>query len=575
MKNRLKQFIKNHLYHLLKNKINTDDAKIIYAYRYFSWALTSFVYLIGKPNSLFIFKLGVILSLLISSAIFTDIYMKFKDNTKILKILLLSESLGITFLLLPTDGLASPFIWYALNPTLVAANYLPAYFCWINLGFFLLAGSIMTYFIFNPNHISLLSIFAENYNLTLAFVLITLVVQLLANLTNKLSHQSNALKISNEQRQESMDNIMSLYHIMEAVSNHITKDKLFDTLANYTSRLMNSELCIYWLPPSNDNDEIIQTNESYKSMELNEILAELKNKNLHQINRKEVNQLILGKNFFLTIPLFITTNTCGLILTQIHENLNKDELDQKIKLLEFLSGLCSVTLERFHIEEIEHQLLVNEEQNRIANEIHDSVSQRLFSITYGIHGLLRGWSNIPKKELQNYLLDIHESSKLAMEELRNSIYKLSSKKKGEQSLNITLKTFLNSIAMLHHIKINLNISGDEFKLPLSLKQVINRVVREACSNAIRHGNCDTINLNLLICSDYIAISILDDGRGFHFDNESPEFKVGLGLSNMRSLVSSYNGTMDLCSNIGSGTHIQFRIPLKNEYSNGSKERIAI
>jgi NarL family two-component system sensor histidine kinase LiaS len=203
----------------------------------------------------------------------------------------------------------------------------------------------------------------------------------------------------------------------------------------------------------------------------------------------------------------VTKASFGLIVTQINESLNKDELEQRIRLLEFLYGLCSVTLERFYVEEIENQLLVNDEQNRIANEIHDSVSQRLFSITYGMHGLLKSWKCMPKEELQNYLLEIHESSKLAMEELRNSIYKLSSKKKGEQSLSIALKTFLNSMAKLHHIVINLNISGDEFKLPLPLKQVINRIVREACGNAIRHGDYNTITLNLLIYSEYITLSI--------------------------------------------------------------------
>lgn len=575
MKNSLKQISKNYLCHLPKNKKNTEDVKIIYAYRYLSLVLTSFVYLTGKPNSAFIIKLGSILSLIVSSFIFTDLYMKIKENTKTLKIILLSETLGITLLLLPTNGLASPFIWYALNPTLVAAKYLPPYFCWVNLMFYLLTGTIMTYYIFNPSNISILAILAENYYLTLAFVLITILVQLLANLTNKLSLQSNALKLSNQQRQESMNYIMTLYQIMETVDNHITKDKLFKTLATYTSSLMNSKLCIYWLPGSPGKDEIIEVNKSNNSTELHTLLLELKDKNLHLKSTKEVSQLMINNYCFLIIPIFISTASCGIIATQIDAHLSKDELDQKIRLLEFLSGLCSVTLERFHIEEIENQLLVNDEQNRIANEIHDGVSERLFSISYGIHGILKVWECIPKEQLQNCLLEIQDSSQLAMEELRNSIYKLSSKKKDEKSLSITLKAFLDSIAKLHHIEINFNTSGDEFTLSLPLKQVITRIVREACGNAIRHGDCNTIHLNLHICSEFISISIHDDGKGFNLYNENPEFKIGLGLSNMRSLVASYNGTMDISSKLDIGTDIQCMIPLKKDYVDVSKERMAI
>lgn len=574
---KMKHFFKVHLCNIAKLMVSSEEAKIIYAYRYLSLSITSFVYFTGEPNSIITSKLGVIISLFISSVVFTDLYMKFSYHKKTLKVMLLSETLGITLLLIPTSGLTSPFIWYALNPTIIAAYFLPSYFCWINLIFYIFTGAIVTYYVFNTNHISLFAILAENYNLMLAFVLITLAVQLLSNMTNTLSQQSYALRLSNQQREESMNYIMTLYQVIEAVDNHISVDKLFETLANYTSNLMRSNLCIYWLPGGSNGNDIIQTNQlnSTFNFNLDRIIHELKNSGLNQLSTKNVSPLTIDNYHFLTIPIYIPSSSSGLIAIELSHLINKDLTEQNIRLLEFLSGLSTVTLERFHLEEIEDQLLVNEEQNRIANEMHDSVSQRLFSISYGIHGLLKGWKRIPEEQLEEYLLELYEASQHAMEELRSSIYKLSSKKKDDKSFYITLKTFLDSLALLHHITINYTMTGDELTLSLTLKQVIIRIIREACSNAIRHGNSSIIELSVHINNEIISISIHDNGKGFHLDSESNDFKKGLGLSNIRNLISSCHGTMNIASIIDKGTNIQFTLPLKENYIDNCKERIAI
>lgn len=566
MQNSLLKLYSKRLYLKIKHRSDSEESKIIYNYRYLSWALTSVVYLAGIPHAIFIFKIGVILSFLISSIVFTELYIQFNNHTRFLKTMLLIETLGITLLLLHTGGLTSPFIWYTFNPTLVAACYLPTSFCWINLSFFLLAASIMTFYNFNPNHMNLITILIDNYNLVLAFVLITIVVQLLARLSKQLSFQANALKLSNQQKQESMNDIMTLYKILEAMDNHCSKEKLFEKLAAYTSSLMKSELSIFWLPASSNETEIIQVSKSINSEELQEVLIELKKLKFQQNSTKKVETIRLLNSYYLTIPIFTSTAPCGFIASQIKMPINKDELEQKIKLLEFLSGLCAVTLERFLIEDMEEHLLVMDEQNRIANEMHDSVSQRLFSISYGIHAILKSWDNITNDQLQKYLVEIHESAMNAMEELRNAIYRLSSKKKNEKSLHVTLKSLLDNIAKLHNIVINFNTKGDETLLSLSVKQIISRILSEACSNAIRHGNCSMINIVLTICMDSISLTIQDNGKGFWVSNENPKLKTGLGLSNMRSLITAHNGSMNISSEVGIGTNIQCSIPLVKDNS---------
>lgn len=552
----------------------SEEVKIIYTYGFLSWLLTSFVYMTGRPYSIIIFKLGVVGSLFILTTIITDLYMKHKENKGILKTLLLIETFGIVLLLLPTGGVQSPFIWYALNPILVAASYLPAYFCWMNLTFNFIVGTAMSYFLFNPSNLNAITIFMNNSTIALVFILITLAVQLLSNLTKKLSMQTNALKISNMQKQESMDYIMSLYQIIEALNNHSTKGTLFEALADYTAKLTKSELCFFWLPGSPKDGELIKANRCMKLLEQQQIGMVL-----HMLSQQDfalrVEELVIADINLLTIPILSPGNPSGLIAIQQSEYVNLEQREQNIKLLEFVSGLSTVMLERFTIEEIENNLIVMEEQNRIANEIHDSVSQRLFSLSYAIYGMLGSWKNISKEEIKEYMVEMSKSSTLAMQELRNSIYKLSSKKKGENTLKVSLNDFLESMSKLHQIDIEYKIQGDEGLLPLLLKQGITRIVREACSNAIRHGKCHSVHFVVKISKERVRICITDDGIGFVRNDEDLENQKGLGISNIKNIVDSFNGQIDITSEIGIGTVIKINIALKIGFLNEQMEGIVV
>ena len=200
-------------------------------------------------------------------------------------------------------------------------------------------------------------------------------------------------------------------------------------------------------------------------------------------------------------------------------------------------------------------MLIMEEQNRIANEIHDSVTQRLFSINYSIHGLGRQ-KTLSGEELGE-VLEIKESSCLALQELRNSIYKLVQQKE-ERAFQIALKSYLDSISKLNGINIQFNFNGDENLLSLQIKKAINRIIREAAGNAVRHGKCKNLQVELEIGYELVRLKIIDDGIGFELDELNPK-NSGLGLYNMNSLVNSFKGSIKINSKVGSGTEIEIAI----------------
>ncbi|MDD4090049.1 MAG: ATP-binding protein, partial [Tissierellia bacterium] len=188
---------------------------------------------------------------------------------------------------------------------------------------------------------------------------------------------------------------------------------------------------------------------------------------------------------------------------------------------------------------------------------------------YGIHGVLGIIDDLSKEEIKDYLLEMRDTSNIAMKELRKSIYKLSSRKKGKKYLQESIQNFLDSITKLHDVSINFSVEGDENLIILELKKGLTRIIREACGNAIRHGKCRNISIELCISPNDINLLIKDDGDGFELSSVGK--KDGLGLSNMKALVNSYNGSIEIKSKINQGTNINILLP-HHVYN---KESIAI
>ena len=154
---------------------------------------------------------------------------------------------------------------------------------------------------------------------------------------------------------------------------------------------------------------------------------------------------------------------------------------------EFLSELSEIMLERISMDQVMDQMIIVEEQNRIANEIHDSVSQRLFGIVCSLHSLQVKGRNMTDAELNEEYQFLSESANTTMKELRSAIFRLSSTKRGDTPFLVRLKKYLDEYARLNDIRITYQITGDEAIIPDKVKQALYRIICEACGNAVRHG----------------------------------------------------------------------------------------
>lgn len=553
---------------VIVNKIagnNSREIKVIYLYRYLSWVFTSIFYLFDSRTKYLLFKIGVIIILFITSKIVTDLYARYSNNSKAVKSLVLTETAGISLLLIPTGGLDSPFIWYAMNPVLVSASFLTGLFCWFNLVFYLAVSTSISYFIFNAEKNTAIKILSVNSHLILIFILMTLGLQLLSRLAHELNNERNNLRErnyqlaeANEKIKESMEHIMSLYQAVEMFSAQDSREKLMNTIIYYAKELTKSRSLFFKQSGLNNSNRIITCGDISPDIHL---LIERELSNIPEMKEldKNIVHIRIQNRIFAVSVVKSASRLFGILGVEMDEFQENDYLYKK--LFSFLTELSAVILERLYLEEIAQKLAVTEEQNRIANEMHDSVSQRLFSISCAIHTLVAKHSKLSDTELRDQLIRIMENSNMAMKELRSTIYKLSSKKQGRRPFLSDIKDYLDSIAKLNNVDVSFKCSGDEDLLTGAVKKAIYRIIAESTGNSVKHGKCSEINIELNVKNTCTELIIKDNGKGFIVEDAGK--RNGLGINNIKRLVNSFNGSLNIDSAPEKGTCIRINIPNGN------------
>lgn len=537
-------------------KMFSGGSKVFYLYRYISLGGTSLVYAIedrGPPLSI---KIGIILALFIFAKWITDMYSRSGQASRTIKITVGLEMTGMMILHLLSGGMDSPFLWCVFNPAWMAASYLSSVYCWFMMLIYFLFVTAFSYFFANDQ--SLTTILLEENRFYLMLLFMTLSIQLLAGVKSRL-------EIANARTTETMEHMKSLYQFVEAAT-HSESENLKIIFAEFALKLTKLKMSFFWDVNGNGgHDPLITQGITPAGVEAALIAAiDMHAAELRQLDSCMVMNLPEYGDF-LVIPIKSSTRFWGVMGVKIERSTYEEGRHWFVKQLYFLSELCAVILERHQLERIENQLMIIEEQNRIADEMHDSVSQYIFGIVYAVHSLSRKWKDISTDQIKEQLQIIQESSVAASQELRSTIYSLSSRKNGGAFWITTVKSHLDSLSKLHAVKVTLNVTGDDHGLQVNYQKALFRIISEATGNAIRHGRSSHIKVDLSMKTEEVRLSVLDNGSGFSVTERLSDPKVsGLGVSNMELLVHSFGGTISIQSTKGKGAHIQVTLPSGNQ-----------
>lgn len=522
--------------------------RMLVYYRYISWFLTSLFYLVGPSDSVLVFKLGVVFALLVAGRAAVRLYEYGRGSTLQVLALVTAETVGIALLLIPTGGVDSPFIWYALNPIFVAAALLPSLCCWGVLGVFLAAASAGSAY-FNGGIIQL---WWEHSWLLLVLLLLTSAAQLFYHLINRLTKACDELAAAHQRAERSLAHTTALYQALETFASGEDPQRLAALLADYARKLTGFPAAVCCLVQEDDRAPVWGASDP-------EGLLETERPELRPDSRAESLELANGR--LIRAPVCSHSRYFGYIGCLVPPGGQAGFEENQT--LDFLAGLGAIVLERCKAEELSVRLRVAEEQNRIANEIHDGVSQHLFSIVFALHALAQKDAGLQEKEVQQQLSLIQNTANQAARELRASIYRISPRKRGEAVFVAGLASYLDGLRELNGIKVNLQAEGSEDALSPALRTAFYRIIREAAGNAVRHGRCGFLEVRLRMSPAGARLEVRDDGCGFLVEEVEQRENRGLGLINMRQLAARFNGELEIESAPGRGTVVRCIVPRRN------------
>ncbi|MDW5299926.1 MAG: ATP-binding protein [Sedimentibacter sp.] len=541
-------------------KDKSDESKILVTYRFISFFITSMFYILNNPEHGLIRKMIIIGCLSVSSLILSYLYPIYEKSQKSIKVLLIIEIIGNILLLVPSGGIKSPFIWYSLNTILISFIFLKDLYGWINFFiYFLCYGIIMKYF--TDNNIYILKFLKDESNLFLSFIMIIVAIQVLAIFIRKAKEESLRLKeaniqleIANKMILESIDHIKELYQSVNILTNQGNREGIIKFAFEHIKRITKTNIVFYYDINSNkmlfsEENYLLKTTEEHILKELNKILQSDIPLKICILNSK-----------FLIISVSSSYATYGVLGMEANSNEDNIIYSNNAYQLQFLSELISNAFERLTLEEINDSLLITEEQNRIANEIHDTVLQRLFSMSCGMFSLIKNLNNYKPIEITDELNQFREIIDSTMKELRNKIYGLSWKKSGHSSFNLDIKRYIDDIKRLNHVNIPFSIHGSIETLSIEQKKTLYRMICEGIGNAVRHGKAKNIEIKLNITSEYTNLSIIDDGIGFDLKNVMKASTNGIGIQNLNQLTEILHGEINMESELNSGTTINVTLP---------------
>lgn len=209
---------------------------------------------------------------------------------------------------------------------------------------------------------------------------------------------------------------------------------------------------------------------------------------------------------------------------------------------------------------LSNQLLSAEEKERkrMARELHDGIGQSLSAIKFSVENSLRELNGRPDLSDLASLEAVIPLTQKTIEEVRRIVQDLRPSILDDLGILATIAWFCREFQTVYssiQIKTQLDITEDD--IPLPLKTTIYRVLQEALNNVAKHSEADRVELSLRNGSDKIALTIMDNGRGFDLENtiSLKPSQRGFGLASMRERAQLSGGRFDIRSEIGEGTTI--------------------
>ena len=253
----------------------------------------------------------------------------------------------------------------------------------------------------------------------------------------------------------------------------------------------------------------------------------------------------------LIVPIIMREQIIGVLDAQ-SEHLD-DFTERDLELMQALANQAGVAIQNARLYEQARQMAVMEERQRLARELHDSVTQALYGISLYAEAASGQLTRSQLDKVRQYLADIRNTAQESLADMRLMIYELRHPLLEKEGLVSILQARLFSVEKRAGINAMLESALPQ-RLPPAMEEGLYRIANEALNNALKHAHARNITVSLVQEGQAVTLEIDDDGVGFSPSTAGGQGRLGLTTMRERALAEGWDLSVD--SAPGAGTRIR-------------------
>ena len=257
----------------------------------------------------------------------------------------------------------------------------------------------------------------------------------------------------------------------------------------------------------------------------------------------------------LVIPLRLGDIVIG-TMDVVSEEINVFT-EQDVIVLSNLSDQVAIAIENARLYARSRELVAIEERNRLARDLHDSVTQTLSSLNILVEGWRRLITAGKRYQVKTFLDRVGQITEQALKEMRMMVQELRPMKRNEEGLVDALQSRLEMVEK--RLGVDVRLTVNKYKpLQPHIEEELYWIAHEALNNSLRHSGAKQVLLSIDVDQDNLILEVVDNGCGFLYDKNKNS--GGYGLKSMSERTWQVDGELQIISAPGTGTTIRVIVP---------------
>lgn len=230
--------------------------------------------------------------------------------------------------------------------------------------------------------------------------------------------------------------------------------------------------------------------------------------------------------------------------------------DDDARMLGLLADVAAIAIENARMREQAKQLAIVQERQWLARELHDSVTQAMYSVTLYAEAtrlaLLSGKFDVAAENLQ----ELQAMAREALFSIRLLIFELHPPVLEGHGLAEALRIRLAAVESRAGLQTEMHVEGER-RLPLAIEEELYRIALEALNNVVKHAHAQRVTVRVRLDEDRVVLGISDDGTGY--DPERARDSGGMGLRSMEERAQRIQAELTVHSAPGEGTTLRIEV----------------